>query len=113
MELTTLNLFALGIAGILIHVLVDVNKINHSPDKNVTYKDYFKIEWAAICMAVILVGISVVVKSEIAELENAGNWLGIGFAGIGFMANSVITGFQNKAQKFIDATEQNNNMPSK
>lgn len=106
MNYTNGLLLLLGVFGVLTHCLVDINKLNHQPNINTTIKKYFKVEWAAILLSIVLVIVAVIVKKEITVLENAGKWMGIGVFAIGFMANSIITGFQNKAQKFIDNESQ-------
>lgn len=113
MTYTNAILFLLGVFGILTHCLVDINKINHQPTSNTTVGKYFKVEWAAILLSFIVVIVGVIVKQEIVELENAGKWIGIGVFGLGFAANSIITGFSNKAERFIDKNISNDATPSK
>jgi galactitol-specific phosphotransferase system IIC component len=103
MNYTNLTLLLLGIAGIITHILVDINNINHNPNTTTTILKYFKTEWASMVLSLILVGVAIFLKTEIIELENAGKWIGIGIFGLGYMANSILTSFTNKAQKFIDS----------
>lgn len=105
MNYNNVSLFALGMLGILLHAFFNINKLKKTklPDgKMYDFKisEYFKLEWASMATSVCLLFICMMVKSEIKQLEAAGNWLGVGFASIGFMTQSIITsavsGVQNK-----------------
>lgn len=103
MEYSTIILFMLGLLGVILHNLVKINEINKDPSKGTfNFESYFKVEWASILISVIVVIICVVIKQDIKQLENAGNWLGAGFVAIGYMAQSVLISFMGKAQKIIE-----------
>jgi small-conductance mechanosensitive channel len=112
MTYTNLLLFALGLLGIIIHNLKNMNTINKASKGNINIWQYFKIEVYAILLSVCLVVVSIIVKSEIKQLEFAGQWLGIGYVAIGFMAQSIVISFAGKSQKIIDATFGNDTTPT-
>lgn len=97
-----LTLFALGIAGTLLHCLVEMNKLNKQPEHNFTVIKYLKAEIFAILISIIVVGVSVVVSQEIKQLEAVGKWLGLGFISIGYMGQSLLIKVIGKAEKIIE-----------
>lgn len=113
MTYTNLLLFALGLLGIIIHNLKNMNTINKASKGNINIWQYFKIEVYAILLSICLVIVCVIAKTEIKQLEFAGKWLGIGYVAIGFMAQSVVISFAGKSQKIIDATFGNDTTPTK
>lgn len=97
----------LGFIGILLHVLKDINKINHQENASANIKKYFKVEWAAILISAILVIATTILKREVSEFENLGMYMGGVTMMIGYTANSLLAGFESKANKFIE-TKINN-----
>lgn len=100
---SNLSLFGLGVLGILLHAMFNINKLKKTklPDgKMYDFKisEYFGLEWASMATSFILLIICMMVKSEIKQLEAAGNWLGVGFASIGFMSQSILAGVLTKVQ---------------
>lgn len=53
-------------------------------------------------ISVSVIGIALLAKHEITQLENVGNWLGLSFVAIGYMAQSIVVAFMGKAEKFIE-----------
>lgn len=53
-----------------------------------------------------MVAISLIAKAEIKQLEMAGQWLGLSFVAIGYMAQSIVVAIMGKAQKFIDKDKE-------
>lgn len=102
MEYTTLMLAALGLFGILLHNLVKLNELNRKNEGNLNLGSYFKLEVFSILISICVVAISLIAKAEIKQLEMAGQWLGLSFVAIGYMAQSIVVAFMGKAQKFID-----------
>jgi len=102
MEYTNLVLFGLGLFGIILHNLIKLNDINRKNNGNVNYKEYINIEKFTILISVSVIGIALLAKHEITQLENVGNWLGLSFVAIGYMAQSIVVAFMGKAEKFIE-----------
>lgn len=108
MNYTNLVLFALGLLGMLLHNLVELNKLNKASNGNVNLGQYLKLEKFAILINVIVVFVAVMVKSEIKQIEQAGKWLGVAFVAIGYMGQSLLIFVMGKAQKSIDSGENKN-----
>lgn len=106
MEYTTLMLAALGLFGILLHNLVKLNELNRKNEGNLNLGSYFKLEVFSILISICVVAISLIAKAEIKQLEMAGQWLGLSFVAIGYMAQSIVVAIMGKAQKFIDKDKE-------
>jgi hypothetical protein len=101
MNYTPLILFVLGVLGILLHNLVELNKLNRQQDGNLKLKQYFKLEVYSILISVIMIVVSIIVKNEIKQLDQAGKWLGLAFVAIGYMGQSLLIFVMGKANKSI------------
>jgi hypothetical protein len=99
---TPFILFGLGLFGIIIHNLVKMNEINKQHEGNFNYRKYIALEKFSIALSICVVVVCVIIRTEIKQLENAGNWLGVAFVTVGYMAQSIIIAFMGKAQKIID-----------
>lgn len=107
MNYTTIVLAALSLVGVLLHNLVKINEINKDPTKgDFNLSSYWKKEWASICISIIVSCVAAFLKQEIKQLEAAGNWLGIGFIAIGYMAQSILVSIMGKAQRIISPDEK-------
>lgn len=102
MNYTPFILFGLGLFGIVIHNLVKMNEINKQVAGNFNYRQYLAMEKFSIALSICVVVVGVIIRTEIKQLENAGNWLGLAFVTIGYMAQSIIISFMGRAQKVID-----------
>ena len=105
MNYTNATLIALGLLGILLHNLVELNKINRSQKGAFKIGAYFKMEVFSILISIIVVIVSIIVKTEIKQLEQVGKWLGLAFISIGYMGQSLLIFFMGKANKIIDKTD--------
>lgn len=106
MNYTNITLFGLGVLGILLHNLVELNKINRDPNKsNFTIKGYLKIEAFSIIISLIICFVALLVKHEITQLEQVGKWLGLAFMAIGYMGQSLLIFVMGKANKVIEKDE--------
>lgn len=105
MNYANLTLIGLGILGVLLHNLIEMNKINRASAGNIKLGQYLKLERFSIMISVIVVCVAVIVKQEIKQLEAVGNWLGIAFIAIGYMGQSLLVFTMGKAAKVIDKTE--------
>lgn len=110
MNYTNITLIALGMLGVLLHNLVELNKLNRVAKGNLNLLQYFKIEIFSILISAIVVVVALIIKSEIQQLEQVGKWLGLAFIAIGYMGQSLLIFVMGKANKIIDkedTTEQN------
>lgn len=106
MNYTNFTLYGLGVLGILLHNLVELNKINCDPKKsNFTIKSYLKLEAYSIVISLIICFVALLIKTEIQQLENVGKWLGLAFMAIGYMGQSLLIFIMGKANKVIDKDE--------
>lgn len=108
MNYTPIVLFLLGILGIVLHNLVELNKLNKATDGNVNFKKYFKLEIFSIIISFIFVIACVIASQEIKQLESVGKWLGLAFVAIGYMGQSILIFFMGKASKYIEQEKENN-----
>ncbi len=102
MEYTYIFLFTLGLAGVMLHNLVKMDDINKKSDGNIQLGKYWAVERFSIAISAIVVGLCVLVSQEIKQLHDIGNWLGLAFASIGYMAQSLLVKYTGKADKFIN-----------
>lgn len=102
MNYPNLTLFILGAFGILLHNLVEMNKLNKQPEYNFTIIKYLKAEIFSILISVGVVVVCIIAKAEIKQLENVSNWLGLGFVAIGYMGQSLLIKFIGKAEKITE-----------
>ena len=110
MSYTNIALFGLGLLGILLHNLVQLNKINKANPGKFSLLNYFKLEVFSIIIAIVMVFTAIIIKVEISQLEQAGKWLGLSFIAIGYMGQSLLIFVMGKANKVIekeDTTNQN------
>jgi len=102
MNYTNVMLFALGLLGVLLHNLIELNKLNRSRAGNIKIMEYLKIEQFTIYISIIVVGVAIIVKQEVTQLEAVGKWLGLAFVAIGYMGQSLLIFTMGKASKVID-----------
>lgn len=103
MNYTNLTLAVLGLLGVLLHNLVELNKLNRTTkDIKLTLTNYFKMELFSILISILVILVAVIVKHEIKQLEAAGKWLGLAFMTIGYMGQSLLIFVMGKANKIID-----------
>lgn len=102
MTYTNITLFLLGLVGIVLHNLVELNKLNRSAKGRLQLKNYLKIESYSIAISVLMVFVALLIKHEITQLEAVGKWIGLGFMAIGYMGQSLLIFAMGKANKIID-----------
>lgn len=98
---TPLVLLTLGMAGVLLHNLVELNKINKKMKGDVRIGKYLQYERFSILISIIMVALCVVISQEIKQLEQVGKWLGLAFIAIGYMGQSLLIFFIGKSEKLI------------
>lgn len=101
MNYTHLVLFGLGLLGILLHNLMKMDEINKKSEGNINLAKYWAIERFAVAVSVIVVVVCVMISQEIKQLHDIGNWLGLAFVSIGYMAQSIVIKVRGKAEKLI------------
>jgi len=92
----------LGVLGVLLHNLIEMNKINRAASGNLNLGQYLKLERFSIIISIIVVCVAVIIKHEIQQLEQVGKWLGLAFIAIGYMGQSLLVFTMGKASKVID-----------
>lgn len=100
-EYTPFVLFTLGLAGIFLHNMVQLNKINKRTKGNANIGFYLKMEAYSIIIAVVLVAISIIVAQEIQSLYNAGMKIGLSFIAIGYMGQSLLVAWMGRAESVL------------
>ena len=103
MQYNDLILFGFGIGGILIHNLTKINELTKAGKFKA--HQYFGMEWASISISLIIVILCIFGKHEVAQLEQAGNWLGLAFTTIGYMGQSLFVKLMGKASKALNSGE--------
>jgi hypothetical protein len=99
---STIILFALGVLGIFIHNLMKMDEENRKKDSDFNLPQYLMKERFSILLSLCVVIVSLIVKKEIAELEIAGSYIGLGFVAIGYMAQSIISAFRHRVKSVSD-----------
>ena len=99
MNYNDLVLFGFGLIGILIHNLTKINELKKQGKFNATA--YFGMEWASISISLLIVFAAIMGKHEVAQLEQAGKWLGLAFTTIGYMGQSLFVKLMGKANKAL------------
>jgi hypothetical protein len=104
---TPIVLFLLGVLGILLHNLVEMNKLNKAQKGHLKIRDYLRLEVFSIAISLIVVLCAVITSQEIKQIHDAGKWLGLAFVTIGYMGQSLLIFVMGKAQKTIDGENKN------
>ncbi len=102
-------LFLLGVLGVLLHNLVELNKLNKAQKGELKIKDYLKLEVFSIAISFVVVLCAVIASQEIKQLEQVGKWLGLAFVTIGYMGQSLLIFVMGKASKTIGNDQENKN----
>lgn len=107
MNYTNLVLFGLGMLGILIHNLIKLDGINRANAGTVKLGKYFALEKYSIFISLCVVGVCLLARNEITQLEKVGQWLGLAFVTAGYMAQSLVVTFMGRTQKYLDKSNEN------
>lgn len=99
MTYTNYILLALGLFGILIHNLIKIEGLNRATEGEINFKKFFRLEWPSIAISVCVVVVCLIAKHEVKQLEAVGEWLGLSFVAIGYMAQSIVYKFLAKTEK--------------
>lgn len=98
------TLIMIGLAGVLLHCLGQLRKINKATNGKAKIGEYLRLEIFSILISVIIVFLCSLIGPELhIVLEKLGyGWAsGIAFAMIGYTGESVIVIFMGKAQAAI------------
>ena len=106
MDYTMFFLFGMGFLGMLLQFLIKLDSLNRESDGEIVWAKFFILERFSILISFIVVIVTTLLSQEIKQLELAGKWIGFGSFAIGYMAQSILIKFMNKADSFID--RQNN-----
>lgn len=101
MNYTPIVLFLFGVAGIILHNLVQLNKLNKDSKGRASLYSYLKLEIYSILISLVMVAVSVFTSQEIKQLEQIGKWLGLAFVSVGYMGQSLLIFFMGKAGNSI------------
>lgn len=105
MDYNFITLLALGMLGVLLHNLVELNKLNRASKGTLKIREYLMLERFSIAISVVMIIVCIFIKHEITQLELAGKWLGVAFISIGYMGQSLLIFVMGKASKQIDKQE--------
>lgn len=108
MQYTTWTLLALGLFGILIHMLMKIHTVNKRVKGDFRFNDFIRLEWPSIAISVCVVIVCLIAKVEVKQFDYIGNYIGLGFVAIGYMAQSIVYYFAGKAEKILDKKDEDN-----
>jgi len=105
MTYTLYILFALGLLGILLHNLIKMDSLNRKSKGNLNLRQYLALEWISILISVVVVVVALIAQTEIKQISVVGNYSGLAFVAIGYMAQSIVVSYMGKAEKFLQSDE--------
>lgn len=108
MNYTILTLALLGLFGILIHNLKNLNGINRRNKGSINLGEYYRLERFSIALSICLVTVAIIASQEIRQIQIAGKWFGITIFCIGYMSQSIIVAFDRKAESYLKQKEDDN-----
>jgi uncharacterized membrane protein YdjX (TVP38/TMEM64 family) len=117
MNYTKLMLIGLGVLGIFLHCLVELNKLNKANKGliQIVIREYFKAEVFSLLIALfVVIGCSIISNEVESILSKLGyEWLlGAAYISIGYSAQSILIFVMGKTAKIIssetDETTSNN-----
>ncbi len=97
MNYSQLMLGGLGLLGILIHNVFQLNSLNKAANGNYKFGQYIKVEKYSIIASVLIVIAAIFTVQEIKQLEQVQNYLGLAFIAIGYMGQSILVKYMGKA----------------
>lgn len=103
---TQLTLFALGLLGVILHNLIQLDKLNKASNGTYNIIQYLRLELYSILISMLVVLSCVLISQEIQQLEQAGKWLGAGFIAIGYLGQSLLVWWIGKAEKIISSKDK-------
>lgn len=106
MDYTNFTLGGLGIFGIVIHNLIKLNTLNRANNGILNLGKYLALEKFSILVSLCVVAVALIARNEIDKLAKVGDWLGLAFVTLGYMAQSIVVTFMGKAQKMLDNQNQ-------
>lgn len=105
MEYSNLKLFAFGMVGMLFYILMKVKTINDKTVGKFKLKDFLSLEWPTIMLSLLVIFGAILGKTEVKSLESVSDYLGLGFAFIGYGGQSVLYYFFSRIEKKLKSGE--------
>lgn len=107
MNYTKVTLIMLGVLGLGLHCLIELNKLNkaNKGDYKMAMREYFKLEIFSLLISFLVVCGCTFLSSEVEKaLDKIGYlWLmGFAYIFIGYSAQSLLVAFMGRGQKTID-----------
>lgn len=107
MNYTKLALIALGVLGLGLHCLVELNKLNkaNKGDYKMALREYFKLEIFSLFISFGVVIGCAFLSDEVEKALDKIGWLwlmGFAYVFIGYSAQSLLVAFMGKGQKTIN-----------
>lgn len=99
MDYSNFILFGCGLLGVLIHNLVKINQINRAENGNFKFWPFVKLEWPSILLSLCVIGVCLIAKHEVKQLEQVANWLALFFVFTGYASQSLVYAVLGKAEK--------------
>jgi hypothetical protein len=87
--LNAIILLASGILGMLAVNLIEIDKLNQASDQNTNLKKYLSKHWANMALSLIMVIASIIARTYVKSLEDAGWTLLGGTFAIGMAGPTV------------------------
>lgn len=106
MTYTPYILFALGCFGILLHNLIKMDSLNRKAKGEINYLQYLKLEKFSILISICVVVIALIAQQEVKQLQIVGNYLGLAYVAIGYMAQSIVVSYMGRAERFLHENDK-------
>lgn len=103
MALLYISYVICGFLGILLHCLIEMNKINKQLNGEFKLRPYLRIERFNIAISFVAVITSVVCASLIKKMMSAEYYLCPAYVCIGYFGQSILIAAFGKAAKFVQA----------
>lgn len=108
-----LLLFVIGLTGVLLHILVELNKLNKSSNCTFSIRKYFQLEIFSILISIIVCVISAFAVDEIKGLQNLGGYIILPYIAIGYMGQSLLIFALGRANKIVNLNNKENEEAAK
>lgn len=93
---------ALGLGGMMLHLLMDIRRLVKNQNGVVDYKKYFRVAWVDFAISIVVIVLADMAKSEIRQLQYADKYLALGFISLGYMADSILASWMGRVEKYIN-----------
>lgn len=87
---TPFILYLLGLIGVIVHNLVQLDKQNRAQNGELKLLKYWKMERFSIMISLIwLLGLTIT-SQEIEKIKNVGEYIGLAFIAFGYLGQSLL-----------------------